>query len=105
MSPCPKAKKNSDSAIIGSKDQLKIILETIGAQTEEDIAFISSDDAVEYYKQLVSLCKMKVPFESRFKKCSKELIDLLRSMLEFNPGLRPTAKQLLANKIFDNYRN
>ena len=48
---------------------------------------------------------MKVPFESRFKKCSKELIDLLRSMLEFNPGLRPTAKQLLANKIFDNYRN
>ena len=33
-----------------------------------------------------------------------ELVDLLTQMLEFNPKIRPSARFLLKNKIFDSVR-
>ena len=32
------------------------------------------------------------------------LVDILESMTEFNPYFRPSAKELLKNKIFDSIR-
>ena len=43
-------------------------------------------------------------FKKRFFHTSPELIHILESMLQFNPVLRPTAKELLKNPIFDKMR-
>ena len=40
-----------------------------------------------------------------FPKSSPDLVDLVSQMLEFNPHFRPTALELLGNKIFDQIRN
>lgn len=39
-----------------------------------------------------------------FPHTSDELIELMELMLQVNPFMRPTAKQLLKFKIFDNVR-
>ena len=40
----------------------------------------------------------------RFSKSSKEVLDILEAMLEFNHLYRMSAKELLNHKIFDNIR-
>jgi hypothetical protein len=47
--------KNSQSKkknIVSKNDQLKVILEIMGKQTEEDISFISDGSAVGYVNSL-----------------------------------------------------
>ena len=39
-----------------------------------------------------------------FPHTSNEIIELMELMLQVNPFMRPTAKQLLKFKIFDNVR-
>ena len=39
-----------------------------------------------------------------FSGAEQGLIDILEHMLEFNPYFRPTARELLTNKIFDAIR-
>ena len=39
-----------------------------------------------------------------FPNTNKELINILEQMLEINPYFRPTAGELLKNKIFDEIR-
>ena len=39
-----------------------------------------------------------------FSKSNPELVKLLKQMLEINPYFRPSAKQLLKNKLFDKIR-
>ena len=40
-----------------------------------------------------------------FKKCSASLVTMLEEMLDLNHFFRPTTKQLLKNKIFNDIRN
>jgi len=40
-----------------------------------------------------------------FPYSSDELVNILGQMLQFNPYNRPTAKELLKNKIFNDIRN
>jgi hypothetical protein len=40
----------------------------------------------------------------RFSEVKPALLDILWSMLEYNPYFRPTAKELLKNKLFDGVR-
>ena len=42
--------------------------------------------------------------EEKFPKTNAGILRLLKDMLEFNPFFRPTAKECLQNKIFDNIR-
>ena len=39
-----------------------------------------------------------------FPKTRKDLVDIMESLLEFNPYFRPTAKELLKHPIFDEIR-
>lgn len=48
--------------------------------------------------------KNSCQLEKKFPKSNKGILSLLKEMLEFNPFFRPTAKECLQNKIFDNIR-
>ena len=43
--------------------------------------------------------------QSQFELTDPQLVSLLGMMLEYNPVLRPTAKQLISCPIFDKIRN
>ena len=57
-----------------------------------------SDIIVEKYKD-----KHK-PLSHKFAKSSPQLLEILQSMLQFNPEKRLRASQLLKNEIFDSIR-
>ena len=48
--------------------------------------------------------KGKQTLKDLFPSTSDDLLRILSTMLSFNPYFRPTAKDLLKNKIFDNIR-
>lgn len=43
-------------------------------------------------------------FEAKFPHIDKELVLFLKKILTFNPLMRPSAKECLANPIFDSLR-
>ena len=47
---------------------------------------------------------LKTSLFDTFPKTSMEVLEVLEQMLRLNPYLRPTAKELLKNKIFDKHR-
>lgn len=126
LSPCNKNKAKVN--IIGTHDQVKVILGGLGRQTDEDLSFISSDNAVNYVRELERACEgsnqrsnsldkiqsgQKTPFFQ--EKCQNfkahmlpkysELVELLRNLLSFNPFFRHTALEALRLKIFDSVRS
>jgi len=42
--------------------------------------------------------------EKKFPHTSAELLNILKSMLHFNPYFRPTSRELLKNPVFDKVR-
>lgn len=42
--------------------------------------------------------------EKQFPKTDKAVLGLVQRMLEFNPVFRPTANELLKDKLFDSIR-
>jgi serine/threonine protein kinase len=46
----------------------------------------------------------KKSFKDLFPETNDDLLEILEDMLCYNPVLRPTAKELLAYKIFDKVR-
>ena len=57
---------------------------------------------LKYAKGVQELCDSKKKWTEYFPKTSPELLNILSSMLNFNPYFRPTAKDLLRNPIFRN---
>jgi len=55
-------------------------------------------------KNIMGISNRNQPIKERFSETSAELVEILEQMLEFNHYYRPTAKELLRNKIFDNIR-
>jgi len=45
--------------------------------------------------------QQKSELSTKLNHSSPEIVDLLMQMLEINPHFRPSAKQLLKNKVFD----
>jgi hypothetical protein len=56
LSPCEEMKKSEDKTvnIVSKRDQLKLILDVLGHQDENSLAFITDDSALEYHKSLAS---------------------------------------------------
>lgn len=101
LSPTPKTKSGNN--VVNNKDQLKIINDVLGLQSKYDTAFITDDLALNYQKT-VNNSKDKTDFQNLFQKSSPKLVELLKSMLEFNPYFRSSAAELLKNSIFDTIR-
>ena len=106
LSPCDKMKKAKDNskAIVSKNDQLRVILQILGYQTDEDASFISGRSSQDYLTTLQST-ETKINFTLEYPKTHERLCNTLDSMLQFNPYFRGTASDLLKNKIFDNIRD
>lgn len=100
-------KVNLEPTVLSKKDQLKLIVEVLDKDQPEDMSFITFEKAAKYYEQMkTSKCaKNKISLGSMFPDAQPYLIHLLKQMLEINPWFRPSAKQLLANPVFDEIRN
>lgn len=105
LSQCAEAKQseNQDTNTVSINDQLIKILKVIGKQSKEQLDFIKEESIVNYTQ---SLQESVQPFmiESKFPHIDKELVTLLKQMLIFNPQKRPSAKECIANSIFDSLR-
>lgn len=94
-------------------DQLRIILGKLGKLNDDDTAFISAPEALKYLMKnnkdvptapFTNGQKMN-PIRSKFAAIQTPgLVNMLDRMLQFNPGFRPTAHELLQHPMFDSVR-
>ena len=90
--------------MISEADQLKIIFEKTGQTSEDDLSFISSNNAVNYVNNLTKNSKCQIDLDKIFPDIDPILIEMLKSMLQVNPYMRPCASELLKHPIFDSMR-
>ena len=70
-----------------------------------DTSFLTNEEQVNYIKNLTLVNQgNKETFTEMLPDSHDELVAMLESMTEFNPYFRPSARQLLKNKIFDDIR-
>ena len=69
-----------------------------------DFSFISSNDAKNYMTDILNSVTHSTDLECKYPNFDPELVKILVQMLEFNPFFRPSAKQLLKSKLFDDFR-
>jgi serine/threonine protein kinase len=74
-------------------------------QTSIDLSNVVLKDTSDYVSSVHDKVKANVGIKDLYPNNNPELVKLLSQMLEFNPYFRPSAKQLLKNKIFDEIRN
>ena len=84
-------------------DQLSVIFDVIGTPSEEDISFISDENALLYLKSLK--VRPKRNLQTKFPGSPAEAIDLLDKMLIFNPAKRIKVNQALAHPFFEEIRD
>ncbi|KAK4843448.1 hypothetical protein QYF36_008131 [Acer negundo] len=75
--------------------QLRLITELIGSPDNASLAFLRSDNARRYFRQLPQCRKQQ--FATRFPNMSQGAIDLLEKMLVFDPNKRITADEALCH--------
>ena len=76
--------------------QLRLIVDTLGAPSASDLSMIGNPQAVEYIKALPH--REAVPFARLYPNASREALDLLEKMLVFDPRRRITAAQALQHE-------
>ena len=98
-------KDKEDESHISGKDQLLQILQ-YKELSEYDQSFLTTQDQIEYI-HTISKSQRGSPkkFSKMFPDTRKDLIGILQQLLEFNPHFRPTAKEVLKHKIFDDVRD
>ena len=71
-----------------------------------DTSFLTNNETIEYTEKLKSMVLKKQieTFTQQLPDSHDLLVEMLESMTEFNPYFRPSAKELLKNKIFDDMR-
>jgi len=83
--------------------QLRLIIETLGAPAPENLKFIENPQAVEYIQNLPK--KAAVPFKTLYPNANAHAIDLLEKMLVFNPNGRITAAEALQHPYLEALHN
>jgi len=76
--------------------QLRLIIETLGAPTASDLSIINNQQAVEYIKALPK--RERIPFRRMYPNASDAAINLLERMLVFDPRNRITAAEALEHE-------
>jgi len=89
--------------IVSKNDQLKLILEILGDQNQQDTSFISDASAHNYVNTLKSDAS-KIQFKKEFPFTTPAVLDILEDMLQFNPHYRSNPVDLLKSKVFDSIR-
>jgi len=76
--------------------QLRLIIETLGAPSTKDLQIIENPQAVEYIKHLPN--KEKVPFSTLYPQANPLAIDVMEKMLKFDPNDRISAAHALEHE-------
>lgn len=75
--------------------QLKLVTELIGSPDDSSLAFLRSDNARRYVRQLPQYPRQQ--FSTRFPNASPLAVDLLEKMLVFDPNKRITVNEALCH--------
>jgi hypothetical protein len=129
LSPCVKDDKERENDgkdkdkdkdkklhVISKNDQVKVILKDLGPQNEQDLSFLTSENAVQYVRELeMSAHKQTSETKLLQQRVSKMRTQLTSKMLEIqeiqinflklNPFFRMTSYESIKLKIFDNVRD
>ena len=100
-------------ALFPGKDslhQLKLIVERLGAPSDDEIAQIENPQAVHYVADLAARARARTSQPRGIRNlfssvASPEAVDLLESLLQFDPSKRPTAHECLSHPYLAAYRN
>mmetsp|Transcript_22947 Transcript_22947/g.40615 ORF Transcript_22947/g.40615 Transcript_22947/m.40615 type:complete len:385 (+) Transcript_22947:166-1320(+) len=83
-------------------EQMKLIFKQLGTPDEDDLDFITNEQALKYVKKLGVM--EKIPWSETFPKASKESLDLLEKMLHFNPKKRISVEDALNHPYMSKVR-
>lgn len=83
-------------------EQMKLIFNQLGSPSEEDLGFITNEQALKYVKKLGHI-KPKT-WRQTFPKACPEAIDLLDKMLQINPEKRISIQDALNHKYMSKVR-
>jgi mitogen-activated protein kinase 1/3 len=83
-------------------DQINMIFDVLGTPTEEDISFLSEPKALSYIRAFPH--KDPKSLEILFRGATPDEVDLLRSLLVFNPHRRITIGEVLEHSYFSAVR-
>jgi len=103
LSPDHKHKTDYKYHTRGKHDQLNMIFNLLGTPSEEDIEQLERDDAKKYIR-----CFAKRDGETlniRFKHADGPSVDMLNTMLCFNPRQRISVAQALEHVLFKEIRD
>lgn len=81
-------------------EQLRLIIDTCGSPSKEDLAEIPTPAARSYIEDLGSIPKPN--WKEKFPKASDDAVDLLDRMLQFNHKKRISVDEALKHKFFAN---
>ena len=98
--------RDTDTDEIEQTDQFRVILDNLGRCSKEDMSFIENENGHDYVKQLnrEALPKKDAPLHLLLNLKDSDFSAFVKPMLEVNPYFRPTAKELLKCKYFDDVR-
>ena len=84
---------NKSSSPYTSSDQLNIIFDVIGTPHEDQLSFLTDLKAQSYVKSFHP--RPPLDLKARYPAARDEALDLLSSLLNFNPFFRPTVQDCL----------
>lgn len=104
LSPGLSANPAKSKAEREKDDQLNIIFDVIGTPSPEEPLedFLETQDAVDHVRKMAP--RPSEDLAAKYPASESVGIHLLRRMLEFNPGKRPTAEEALQDPYFDDIR-
>jgi mitogen-activated protein kinase 1/3 len=86
-----------------SDDQIFYIIETLGTPDEDDISFLTDENALKYMRSFEK--RVAKDFRMIFPATPPEGIDLLQRMLTFDPRKRITLDEVIEHPFFASFRD
>ena len=94
---------NSDKDITKEDQLIKILERFPNNDVDLDTSFLRNEEERDYHNQAKKIAQGSTSktLSEKFNLSNNDLVEILSSMLEYNPKFRPSASQILKNKIFD----